>query len=64
MDVVSFNRYYGWYPYPTYNDPGYTGAIRDVLSKEIELWHIKHNRPVMLSEYGADAVAGLRKVRV
>lgn len=57
MDVVAFNRYYSWYSYP-----GYIGTIATDLSAEIEGWYATHNKPVMMTEYGAGAIAGIHKV--
>lgn len=58
MDVVSFNRYNGWY-----NDPGYTVGIEKALSAEIEGWYNTYHKPVLITEYGAGAIAGIHKVR-
>ncbi|XP_073957046.1 beta-glucuronidase [Choristoneura fumiferana] len=54
LDVISFNRYNGWY-----ED---TGSVANVVRKvvdEASAWHRKHNKPVLMSEYGADTIAGL-----
>ena len=53
MDVVFINRYYGWY-----NLSGDLEAARYALRMELDWWAGK-NRPVVLSEYGADTIAGL-----
>ena len=57
MDVVAFNHYYGWY-----DNPGQTYDIVRSLSDLIERWYAKHKKPVMITEYGAGAIAGLHKV--
>lgn len=53
MDVVSINRYYGWY-----NLSGDLPAAQYALRMELDHWQ-KLGKPVILSEYGADTVAGL-----
>lgn len=57
MDVVAFNRYYGWY-----HDQGFFGSIAKDLAKEIEEWYNKFKKPVMITEYGAEAIAGIHQV--
>lgn len=53
MDVVCINRYYGWY-----NLSGDMDAACYGLNQEMDFWAEQH-KPVMMSEYGADTVAGL-----
>ena len=53
MDVVCFNRYYGWY-----NLSGDLDAACYGLNMELDFWE-KQGKPVMITEYGADAVAGI-----
>ena len=53
MDVVMINRYYGWY-----NLSGDLEAAKYAFRKELDWWE-KQNKPVILSEFGADTVAGL-----
>ena len=57
MDVVAFNRYYGWY-----TDKGRLGSIAGDLEMEIEEWYNKFKKPVMITEYGAEAIAGFHQV--
>lgn len=45
-DIVSFNQYIGWYD-----------GLPDKCDKIT--WKIKYNKPVMISEFGADALQGL-----
>ena len=52
-DFVSLNRYYGWY-----NLSGDMDAACYGLNQELDFWAEQH-KPVMMSEYGADTVAGL-----
>ena len=53
MDVVLINRYYGWY-----NLSGDLEAAKYAFRTELEWWETQH-KPVILSEYGADTIAGL-----
>ena len=53
MDVVLINRYYGWY-----NLSGDLEAARYAFRMELDWWEKQH-KPVILSEYGADTIAGL-----
>ena len=53
MDVVFINRYYGWY-----NLSGDLDAARYAFRLELDWWAGQH-KPVVLSEYGADTIAGL-----
>lgn len=53
MDVVLINRYYGWY-----NLSGDLEAAKFAFRKELDWWEEQH-KPVILSEYGADTIAGL-----
>ncbi|MBO5246492.1 MAG: beta-glucuronidase [Eubacterium sp.] len=55
MDVVCFNRYYGWY-----NLSGDLDAAEYALNMELDFWE-QQNKPVMITEYGADAVAGIHE---
>ncbi len=53
MDVICLNRYYGWYIFG-----GDLRSAESAMNVEMEYWK-KFNKPVMITEYGADAVAGL-----
>jgi beta-glucuronidase len=52
-DIICINRYYGWY-----TNPGdMNGAIK-ILDGELErLWGLYH-KPIIMTEFGADAIAG------
>ena len=57
-DVVMVNRYYGWY----------LGAATSVRPSrcsraELERWADKHGKPILVTEYGADAMPGLHALR-
>ena len=53
MDVICFNRYYGWYVYG-----GDLKISKKAFDYEMEYW-AKIGKPMMITEYGADTVAGL-----
>ncbi|MBQ7487814.1 MAG: beta-glucuronidase, partial [Clostridia bacterium] len=53
MDIVFFNRYYGWY-----NLSGDLETARYAFRMELDWWADK-GKPMVLSEYGADTIAGL-----
>lgn len=55
MDVVCLNRYYGWY-----NLSGDLESACYGLNKELDFWE-KQKKPVMITEYGADAIAGIHE---
>lgn len=54
-DVIMLNRYYGWY-----SEEGDLEAAQAILSDELDRYHERYpDKPIMLGEFGADAVAGL-----
>jgi beta-glucuronidase len=55
-DLVMINRYYGWYV-----DTGDLGCAEDALDAELSEW-AKEGKPILVTEFGADAVAGLHTV--
>lgn len=56
-DIISINRYYGWYEYP-----GRIDLACELLTKELDEIHKRFNKPVLLSEFGADTIPGLHSV--
>jgi beta-glucuronidase len=55
-DVVMINRYYGWYL-------GFDlEEAAQGLEQELRAWADKHHKPIIVTEYGGDAVAGIRSV--
>lgn len=56
-DVLMINRYYSWY-----SNTGGLETIKDLLVPDLTEWHEKYSKPVMMSEYGADTIAGLHSV--
>lgn len=56
MDVVCINRYYGWY-----NLAGNIEVAKSALDEELQFWQ-RLNKPLILSEYGADAIPGMHSI--
>jgi beta-glucuronidase len=58
IDVLAFNRYYGWYI-----DGGNLESAKVKFRKEIEDWQNRcPGKPILITEYGADTIAGLHDV--
>jgi beta-glucuronidase len=57
FDVLMLNRYHGWYA-----QTGDLAAAERSLEEELHAWVDKHDKPIVFTEYGADAVAGLHGV--
>jgi beta-glucuronidase len=53
-DVLGLNRYYGWY-----NLSGNLREAADALSDDLEAVHRKFGKPILMTEFGADAIAGM-----
>ncbi len=53
LDVVCLNRYFGWYIQQGRLDEGCA-----LLAAELDALHQKYPKPLILTEFGADAVAG------
>jgi beta-glucuronidase len=54
VDVLALNRYYGWYV-----QGGHLGKAKAYLRAELEGWNrVQPGKPIMLTEYGADTIAG------
>jgi beta-glucuronidase len=54
FDVLMLNRYHAWYA-----QTGDIAAAERVLEEEVRAWVEKHEKPILFTEYGADAVSGL-----
>ncbi len=54
VDVMCINRYHSWY-----SDPGHLGLIEMQTVGELSLWYNHFRKPLIVSEYGGDTVAGL-----
>ena len=57
FDVNLLNRYFGWY-----EQTGDLEAAEIALEEELRGWADKFDRPMIMSEYGADTIAGLHSV--
>lgn len=57
FDVVCLNRYYGWYLFT-----GDLAAAEKGLEAELREWEDLHGKPIIMTEYGADTLAGLHTV--
>lgn len=53
-DVIMFNRYNAWY-----SNTGHLDMVTQRVVDEATGWHQMYNKPVLMSEYGADTVEGL-----
>jgi len=51
------NRYYGWYV-----DTGDLAAAERGLEAELRAWAAKYDKPIIITEYGADTLVGLHGV--
>jgi len=54
VDVLSVNRYYSWY-----EDPGHLELIEYQLERDLRNWHNRFKKPIIVTEYGTDAIPGL-----
>ncbi|XP_022125377.2 beta-glucuronidase isoform X1 [Pieris rapae] len=57
LDVICFNRYNGWY-----SNTGSLLNIAAYVTEEATSWHRRYNKPVIMTEYGADTIAGLHLI--
>jgi beta-glucuronidase len=53
-DFLMINRYYGWYSVPAQLD-----EATAKLKADLDFLGAKHEKPIFVSEFGADAMAGL-----
>jgi beta-glucuronidase len=54
LDLICINRYYGWSQY------GRLDQVPSLISQNLARWRQKFpNKPLLISEYGADTVSGL-----
>jgi beta-glucuronidase len=53
-DVVALNRYYGWYTMP-----GQIDRACERLAQELAFLAQRYAKPILVTEFGADAVAGM-----
>ncbi len=58
IDVLCINRYYGWYI-----AGGELDVARFYFENELKKWVEKYqNKPIMLTEYGADTIFGMTEI--
>lgn len=57
LDVISLNRYWGWYVMT-----GDLAAAEQYLTLDLGSWAAKYDKPIMMTEYGADTLPGLHSV--
>ncbi|RMY83916.1 hypothetical protein D0862_11555 [Hortaea werneckii] len=57
FDVTMINRYYGWY-----EQTGDLAAAEVALEESLQGWEQTYPRPIIMSEYGVDTIAGLHAV--
>ncbi|MGN6405259.1 beta-glucuronidase [Sinomonas sp.] len=57
VDVISLNRYYGWYV-----ATGDLETAEGLLEADLQGWAAKYGKPIMMSEYGADTIPGFHSV--
>lgn len=53
LDVVCVNRYFGWY-----SEPGDLPKALARLAKDLDLIHRRFHKPLLVTEFGADALPG------
>ncbi len=53
-DVLCINRYNGWY-----NHPGDAAAAQYLLEPDLDALHARTGKPIMVTEFGGDALAGV-----
>ena len=57
FDVLMLNRYYGWYVHT-----GDLASAEKALEAELRSWEEKYDRPILITEYGADTMPGLHSL--
>lgn len=57
FDLLSINRYYGWYVFT-----GDLTTAERYLEMDLRGWLAAFGKPIMMSEYGADTMPGLHSV--
>ncbi|XP_004705989.2 beta-glucuronidase [Echinops telfairi] len=56
VDVICINSYYSWY-----HDFGHLEVVPTQLTSQFEAWYNTYQKPIIQSEYGADAIAGFHQ---
>jgi beta-glucuronidase len=57
FDVIMLNRYYGWYV-----AAGDLAAAERALEANLKAWEDKYNKPIIMTEYGADTLSGMHGI--
>ena len=57
FDVLCLNRYFGWY-----SETGDIDEAEAALEEELRGWDEKFDKPIVMTEYGADTISGLHSV--
>lgn len=57
FEAAALNQYFGWY-----EQTRDIGEAEPALESELLEWQEKYNRPIIMTEYGADTIAGLHNV--
>lgn len=55
-DILCINRYFAWY-----SDCSHTELINLQLTNDLQAFHRKYSKPVIVTEYGADTIPGLHQ---
>jgi len=53
-DILCINRYYGWY-----SRQGEPEAAGQLLGAELDALHARFGKPIIMTEFGADTIAGV-----
>ncbi|VDM92873.1 unnamed protein product, partial [Onchocerca ochengi] len=56
LDLICINRYFGWYI-----DHGYLETVNHSWIFEMNNWKLRYNKPIIVSEYGAEALPGFNQ---
>lgn len=56
-DLLMINKYPGWYTLQ-----GQLDEVAEWMAGDLEQWHQQYGKPIILTEFGADAITGLHDV--
>ncbi len=56
FDFICVNGYNSWY-----NDPGHLEVIDRQLEHRLRMWYEKYHKPLIMTEFGADTIAGFHQ---
>jgi len=57
VDIMCLNRYYGWY-----DEISNLDALELLYKDEFERYHNKYGKPIILTEFGAEALSGFHSL--